>query len=298
VIRAGPAVLGSRRWPRAHVGARAGYALGLSIAVAFLVAFFVAPLGMLVGRSFGLGSDGRPTAASYVEIFGDPTYLRIIGTTFRLSMETTLITLLASYPLAAALARTRSKAAAGLLILVVVPYFTSALVRTYAWMVLLGREGLVNQLLIRLGIVLHPLRLLYQETGVLIGLVYIFVPFMVLVLFSVMRGIDADYLRAAASAGAGPLACFRRVYLPLSMPGVVAGCLLTFVMSVGAYITPALMGGPRQTMIAMAIQQQLEQLFNWSLSGALAVVLLIIVVVAFVIYERFVGMASLFEGSL
>lgn len=296
MIGAESVALGSRPQPR--LGAQTGYAIGLSIAVAFLLVFFILPLGMLVGRSFGLGAAGRLTAASYAEIFNDATYLHVIATTFRLSIEATVFTLLAAYPLAAALARGRSRGTAGLLVLVVVPYFTSALVRTYAWMVLLGREGLVNHLLIGLGIVRHPLQLLYQEAGVLIGLVYIFIPFMILVLFSVMRGIDPDYLRAAASAGAGPLATFRRVYLPLSMPGVVAGCLLTFVMSVGAYITPALMGGPKQTMIAMAIQQQLEQLFNWSLSGALAVVLLLVVVIAFVVYERFVGMARLFERAL
>lgn len=298
MIRAGSVVLGGRRWPQPRLGAQAGYAVGLSIVAGFLLVFFVLPLGMLVGRSFDFGAGGRLTGGSYAEVFSDRTYLHVIVTTFRLSVETTLITLIAAYPLAAALARGRSGRAAGLLVLVVVPYFTSALVRTYAWMVLLGREGLVNRLLINLGVVRHPLQLLYQEVGVLIGLVYIFVPFMVLVLFSVMRGIDPGYLRAAASAGAGPVATFRRVYLPLSMPGVVAGCLLTFVMSVGAYITPALMGGPRQTMIAMAIQQQLEQLFNWSLSGALAVVLLTVVVAALAAYERFVGMARLFEGTL
>lgn len=297
MISAKSVPLRSRSEPRVRLGAQAGYAIGLSVVVVFMLAFFVLPLGLLVGRSVGLAPGGRLTAGAYVEIANDATYLRVIATTFRLSVETTLITLVASYPLAAALARGRSKAAAGLLVLVVVPYFTSALVRTYAWIVLLGREGLVNHLLIYLGIARHPMQLLYQEAGVLIGLVYIFIPFMALVLTSVMRGIDPDYLRAAASAGAGPIATFRRVYLPLSMPGVVAGCLLTFVMSVGAYITPALMGGPRQTMIATAIQQQLERLLNWSLSGALAVVLLIVVVIAFVLYERFVGMARLFEGA-
>jgi ABC-type spermidine/putrescine transport system permease subunit I len=288
--------LGTR--PRWRIGAHAGYAAGLLIVVAFLFVFFIMPLGLLVGRSLGLGPGGTFTVGSYVEIFSGPTYLRLISTTFRVSIEATVLTLIVSYPLAAALAGQRSRAAAGLLVLVVVPYFTSALVRTYAWIVLLGREGFLNQALLHLGLVRHPLQLLYQEAGVLIGLVYIFIPFMVLVLFSVMRGINPDYLRAAASSGAGPVAVFGRVYLPLSMPGVVAGSLLTFVMSVGSYITPALMGGPKQTMIAMVIRQQLERLFNWSLSGALGVVLLIVVVIAFVVYERAVGMASLFEGSL
>jgi putative spermidine/putrescine transport system permease protein len=288
--------LGTR--PRWRVGAHAGYAAGLSIVVAFLFVFFIMPLGLLVGRSLGLGPGGTFTVGSYVEIFSGAMDLRLIATTFRVSIEATGLTLIVSYPLAAALAGQRSRAAAGLLVLVVVPYFTSALVRTYAWIVLLGREGFLNQALLHLRLVRHPLPLLYQEAGVLIGLVYIFIPFMVLVLFSVMRGINPDYLRAAASAGAGPAAVFRRVYLPLSMPGVVAGSLLTFVMSVGSYITPALMGGPKQTMIAMVIRQQVERLFNWSLSGALAVVLLIVVVITFVVYERAVGMASLFEGSL
>jgi putative spermidine/putrescine transport system permease protein len=276
----------------------AGHLLGLAVVFAFLLVFFVIPLVQLVAKSLQAPGGQGLGVGAYLEIAQSDVYRRVVWNTVRLAVETTLITLLIGYPLGYVLSRLSARVAAGLLVLVVVPYFTSTLVRTYAWMVLLGRTGLVNQVLQHLGLTRQPVRFLYNETGVLIGFVYVFLPFMVLVLYSVMRGIDPRYLQAAASAGAGPMRTFWRVYLPLSMPGVVAGSLLTFVMTIGSYITPALMGSPRQTMVAMTIQQQIEQLLNWNFPAALGVVLLLLVLLACVLYQRLVGMAQLFESSL
>jgi putative spermidine/putrescine transport system permease protein len=204
--------------------------------------------------------------------------------------------LVLAYPLAYFLARLQPRVTNVLLVMIVLPFFTSTLVRTYAWMVLLGTQGLVNQALVGLRVPGAPVRLLYNRTGVLIGMSYILLPYMILTLYSVMRGIDRGLLQAAASVGAGPLRAFWRVFLPLSLPGVAAGSLLTFILGLGFFITPALMGGARDTMIAVIIEQQVEQLLDWHFASALSTVLLAVTAVAFVVYDRVVGMERLFEA--
>jgi len=277
---------------------QAGYAASLGIVVAYLAIFFFWPLLGLVAQSFHQpGSEGM-TLAVYQKIAATQVYTNVIIATLRLALEVTAVILLISYPIAMVLAALPGRIVGAVMVCVVIPYFTSTIVRTYAWIVLLGQSGVVNQILQGLGLINQPIQFLYNEFGVVIGLVYVFTPFMILVLYAVMRGIDNDYLRAARSSGAGPLRTFWRVYLPLSMPGVVAGSLLTFVMCIGSYLTPAFMGGPKQTMIAMMIQQALNQLLNWGLGAGLSVVLLVIVASAYLIYDRLVGMAKLFEATI
>ncbi len=286
------------RRPQRRFISQAGYAAALAIVVAYLAIFFFWPLLGMIGQSLHQpGSDGL-TVSVYQRIAASQVYLNVIIATLRISVEVTLVILLISYPIAMAMAALPGRLVSVLMVFVVVPYFTSTLVRTYAWIVLLGQSGVLNQVLEGSGITKSPIQFLYNESGVVIGLVYVFTPFMILVLYAVMRGIDTDYLRAAASSGAGPLRTFLRVYLPMSMPGVVAGSLLTFVMCIGSYLTPALMGSPKQTMIAMMIEQALNQLLNWGLGAGLAMVLLVIVASAYLIYDRLVGMARLFEATL
>jgi putative spermidine/putrescine transport system permease protein len=163
-------------------------------------------------------------------------------------------------------------------------------------MVLLGRNGIVNQYLTALGLTDKPLGLLYNQGGVLIGMAYVLLPYMVLTIYSVMLGIDLSLIRAAHSLGASRLQAFRRVFLPLSLPGIAGGTLLVFILSLGFFITPALMGGPGDVMIAMLIEREVEITLNWSFASALAVVLLALTLVGFLGYNRIVRLERIFEG--
>jgi putative spermidine/putrescine transport system permease protein len=266
----------------------------LAAPVGFLLVFFVLPVAGLLERSL-LTSHGVSLAA-YGTALGDPTNLFVLGNTFRIAALVTLICVVGAYPVAYWLSGLPSRKANLYLVLVVVPYFTSVLVRTYAWLILLGTEGLVNRVLTGLHLVRTPLALLYNDFGVLIGMVYVLLPYMVLILYAVMRGIDRTLVRAAEVFGASPWHAFRRVFLPLSAPGIAGGCLLVFVIALGYFITPALMGGPRQTMIAMLIATDVNQLLNWGLASALAAVLLAATLVALYLYDRLLGLQSLIAG--
>src|SRR5205807_5989285 len=160
------------------------------------------------------------------------------------------------------------------MVLVLLPFWTSVLVRTFAWIVVLGRVGIINQTLILLGVLAKPLALVFNTVGVYIGLVHVLLPLMILPLYSVMRGIDSRLLLAADSLGASPRQTFLRVFLPLSLPGVTAACLLVFIGAAGAYITPALLGGAQDLMVAQLIYDQVNMALNWPLAAALTVVLL------------------------
>jgi len=163
-------------------------------------------------------------------------------------------------------------------------------------MVLLGSNGVVNQYLLALGVIRAPLRLLYNQAGVTVGMTYVLLPFMVLTLASVMRGIDPSLVRAAHSLGASRWQAFRRVFLPLSAPGIAGGTLLVFILSLGFFITPALMGGPSDVMIAMLIEREVEFTLNWSFASTLAVVLLALTLIGFAVYYRLMRLERLFEG--
>jgi ABC-type spermidine/putrescine transport system permease subunit I len=180
-----------------------------------------------------------------------------------------------------------------MLILVLVPFWTSILVRSYAWMVLLGREGSINRALINLGIRDEPMQLLNTRLAVYVGMVHILLPFMILPLFSVMRGIDRSYLRAAENLGGRPWHVFRYVFLPLTLPGIAAGCLVVFILALGFYITPALIGGPRDVMISMLIAQQVTTL-NWGFASALALGLLVMALAVYLVFDRILGVERLY----
>jgi putative spermidine/putrescine transport system permease protein len=269
------------------------YLLVVLPALIVLLILFVYPLWGIAVRSV---YKGGYTLESYRQIVSIPVYLQVIGRTFRVSAYVTLVCLLLGYPLAYVLAGARPRVARLCLIVVVLPFFTSIIVRTYAWMVLLGRHGLVNQALQRLGLSDTPLPLLYNQGGVLVGMSYVLLPFMVLTLYSVMRGIDPALTRAAYSLGASQWQAFRRVFLPLSLPGVAGGTLLVFILSLGFFITPALMGGPADVMIAMLIEREVEFTLNWSFASALAMILLALTVLGFLAYNRVARLDRLFEG--
>src|SRR5699024_8850716 len=175
---------------------------------------------------------------------------------------------------------------------VILPYFTNTVVRTFAWMVILGRERVLNSFLTSLGS--SPVAFLYNDLGVMIGLVYVFLPLGILIQFAVMRGIDTDLLRAAETMGASKISAFLRIYLPLSMPGVIAASLLIFIECVGAYITPALMGSKQNTMVAQIIEHQVRQGLDFGSAAAVVVILGLAVSAIYIVYDRVTGMTTLF----
>jgi putative spermidine/putrescine transport system permease protein len=223
-------------------------------------------------------------------------YRDVLVRTLWISALVTLFCLVLGYPLAYRLATLKERHANLLIILVLLPFWTSLLVRTASWIVLLQREGPVNQLLQGLGIIGAPLQLVFNRTGVLVAMTHVLLPFMVLPLYSVMRGIPPSYMRAAMSLGAWPLRAFVRVYLPLSMPGVAAGCLLVFILAIGYYITPALVGGAADQMISSLIAFFTLQTANWGMAAALGSVLLAVTMLLYLVYARVVGIDRLRLG--
>jgi len=271
------------------------YLLMLLPAVIVLLALFVYPLLGIAVRSVYKPRVGY-TLDYYAQIWRVPVYLAVIWGTFQISALVTLLSLALGYPLAYLLATLRPRVAQLLMIVVILPFFTSIIVRTYAWMVLLGSNGVVNQYLMWLGLADAPLRLLYNKGGVLIGMTYVLLPYMVLTVYSVMRGIDPAFIRAAHSLGASRWQAFRKVFLPLSLPGIAGGTLLVFILSLGFFITPALMGGPSDVMIAMLIEREVEYTLNWSFASALAVILLVLTLIGFLGYNRIVRLERVFEA--
>ncbi|MCA1326405.1 ABC transporter permease [Herbaspirillum sp. alder98] len=264
-------------------------------ALVLLAVFFIYPLGNMLARSI---FDPAFTWRHYERLLREPTYFQVVGITFEIAGLVTVLSLVLAYPLSYFLSQIKPRLAGLLMILVIVPYFTSVLVRTYAWMVLLGTDGLINQLLMSVGLIGQPLKLMYNRLSVMIGMSYILLPYMVLALYSVMRGIDTGLLRAAESLGASRTRAFWRVFFPLSMPGVAAGSLLVFILSLGFFITPALMGNQEDSMISMVIESQVETYFDWGFASALSTVLLACTLVLFAIYQRTVGLQRLFESKL
>jgi putative spermidine/putrescine transport system permease protein len=207
-----------------------------------------------------------------------------------------VLCLLLGYPVAYQLAALPVRISNLLLILVLLPFWTSLLVRTCAWVVLLQREGVVNDLLTAMNLTTEPLQLIYNRFGVYVAMTHILLPFMVLPLYSVMRGIGPHTMRAAASLGAGPVRAFLRVYLPQTLPGIGAGCLLVFILAIGYYITPALVGGTNDQMVSYFVAFFTNQTINWGMASALGAVLLLASLLLFVLYARLVGVDRLRLG--
>ena len=216
-------------------------------------------------------------------------FRNVLGRTLWISGVVTLMCLLLGYPVALVIARQPPQRAAMLLFLVLLPFWTSLLVRTVAWVVLLQKEGVLNSLFLSLGIVHEPLKMIFNRFAVYVAMVHVLLPFMVLPLYSVMRGIPTSYQRAAASLGASPWTAFRRVYLPQTMPGVAAGCLMVFIQALGYYITPALVGGADDQMISYFIAFYASRTVNWGMAAALSVMLLGATLTLYVVYNRLVG---------
>ncbi|PZO04641.1 MAG: ABC transporter permease [Hyphomicrobiales bacterium] len=254
------------------------------------------PVGWLFGLSFQ-DDAGAPSLEHYRRMLAEPSYGRTFRTTFEISLATTAICILLGYPLAYFLSQLPRRAANLCMIAVLLPFWTSLLVRTYAWLVLLQRSGLINTWGMDLGLWSEPLQLVHNVGGTLIGMVHIMLPFLVLPLYSTMRGIDGDLLRAASSLGSTPAHGFWSVFFPLSLPGLAAGSALVFVLCLGFYVTPAMLGGGKVTMVSNRIANDIELFFNWGAASALGVVLLAITLVVLVLAARLSRGAGLFGGG-
>jgi mannopine transport system permease protein len=272
-------------------------AASLLLATPFLLVMilaFLLPLFTLLHESLFVP---RFNLDSYAKVFDQEVYLRVMLRTLRVAALVTVAALLLGYPLAWLMARSRGLRLGFLLIAVLLPLWTSVLVRTYAWLVLLEHDGVLNQLLARLGLINAPIKLLYTEGAVVLAMSHVLLPFMVLPLYAALRAIPEDYPRAAQMLGAGGFATFRHVILPLTLPGISSGCLMVFLLALGFFVTPALVGGPAQMMLATLVQQQVTELLNWPLAGALIGVLLAFVLALVAIFhrvirlDRFVGQA-------
>jgi ABC-type spermidine/putrescine transport system permease subunit I len=248
--------------------------LSLPALIVVLVLLFV-PIGWLMSLSF-IGADGGLSLENYTRIWTEGAYVSIFVTTFEVSLWVTLICIILGYPVAYTLNLLPEKISNVLLLAVLIPFWTSLLVRTYAWLVLLQRRGIVNSTLVSFGLIDQPLRLVHNMPGTIIGMVHIMLPFLILPLYASMRAIDGNLLRAASSLGSSPAHAFSHVFLPLSAPGLIAGSMLVFVMSLGFYITPVILGGGRVQMISQRIEASVSLFPTWGPAAALAVVLLIL----------------------
>jgi putative spermidine/putrescine transport system permease protein len=223
----------------------------------------------------------------------ESVFRNVLARTLWISAVVTLACLLLGYPVALFLARQPPQRAAILLFLVLLPFWTSLLVRTVAWVVLLQREGILNNLLVSLGIVHEPLRMIFNRFAVYVAMVHVLLPFMVLPLFAVMKSISPSYERAAASLGATPFTAFRRVYVPQTLPGIGAGCLMVFIQALGYYITPALVGGADDQMVSYFIAFYASRTVNWGMAAALSIMLLAATLALYAVYNRMIGLEKL-----
>jgi putative spermidine/putrescine transport system permease protein len=273
-----------RRWDPAGLGL-------LSPLLLLLLFAFLLPVAALIPTSLrpyvaGTGIGEGLTFEHYAKALTDAFYLEIILRTVALGFVVTLLTLVVGYPLAYVLARSTSRWRHWLTLLVVFPLLLNLVVRTFGWIALLARRGLVNQWLIGLGLVEEPLRLMFNFTGLLIGLTHIFLPFMVLVLVAVIQNIPREVEDAARTLGAGFWAVFTRVTLPLSVPGILSGSILVFVLTISALVTPRLLGGPTYKVMSTLIYEQFLQLLNWPAGSAMAVVMTLIVLALILLGTR------------
>ncbi len=244
--------------------------------IIFMTVFYALPVLAMLMRSI---NDPSWSLANYKALASDTVFAHVLLSTVQTALLVTAGTLLLGYPLALAMARAKRRLATIILALVLLPFWVSVLVRSYAWMVLLGRHGVINEALTALGLIDAPLRLLNTSLAVNLAMIHILLPYMVLPIANALRQIDRSLPRAALGLGASRFGVLWQVILPLSLPGVMAGVVLVFVLGLGFYITPALVGGPRDVMLSQLIVQQMD-LLNWPYAACLSVVLLAVTLVA------------------
>jgi putative spermidine/putrescine transport system permease protein len=287
---------GDRSRPTIRVLTANRWSLLVLPAAVFLLVFFLAPLVLMSLRS--VTDPVGAGLSNYEKFFAQEAYLRVLTNTFWIAVLSTVTCLVVGYPFAYLMTIVPGRLAGVLLIAVLLPFWSSLLVRTFAWQVILRDTGIINRFLLDLGLISEPLTLIRTTAGVILGMSHILLPFMVLPIYAVMRRIDPEYGRAAANLGASPASAFLRVFVPLSLPGVVAGCLLVFVLALGFYITPALLGGLRDQMISQLIVQQIQQQLDWGFGTAMSVLLMVITLVVLFVASRAVRLRDVFGSAV
>lgn len=281
-----------RRNERLEKWALLGLAAPALIATLIVV---VVPVSWLFYLSV-IGADGGYSVENYIRMAESKSYARIFLITFQVSLLTTVICVLIGYPLAYFLSQLPERAANLCMLAVLLPFWTSLLVRTYAWLVLLQKKGLINNWAIDLGLWDTPVKLVHNMNGTVIGMTHIMVPFLILPVYGSMKAISRDYLRASANLGATPAYTFRNIFLPLSMPGLLAGTLIVFILCLGFYVTPAVLGGGRVIMVSMQITNNIELFFNWGAASALGVVLFVITMLILLVSSRLLRLERILGG--
>ncbi|MCD2165226.1 ABC transporter permease subunit [Comamonas koreensis] len=273
---------------------RAAWVRPLMMAAPLVMLFLVLlvyPVGQLLLLS--IYSDGSFKWNNYSQLFSSSVYLDTMWITLKISLVTALLSIVGGYPIAYLVSSLQKDKKSRWVFWILLSFWTSFLVRAFAWIVVLGRNGLANQLLLALGLQDAPSNMLYSFGAVLVGMVHALMPLAVLTMLSVMENIDRNLPRAALTLGARPGTAFWRVYFPLSMPGVAAGAIMVFVTAVGFFIVPQLLGGRKETMITQLIIEQVMQVMNWGFAGAISVLLLIVVLIVFAIYDKVLGLSTM-----
>jgi len=271
-----------------------GWWLLLLPALLLVVVFYVAPILQVLAISV---SEPEPGLGNYERLFTSSAVQRVILTTLRICVITTAFALLLGYAIAHAITLASPRARSWWILAVLVPLWISVLVRAFAWVTLLRRQGLVNNTLLELGVIAEPLPLVWNEFGIIVGMVHYMVPFAVLPMLAAMREIDPRLLAAARGLGASRGEVFRRVFLPLSMPGVIAAGVLVFIFSLGFYITPAILGGGKTLMVAEWIGLQILDLIRWGLGTMMATMLVIAILVTLAVFSRVVDLRRIFGSG-
>jgi putative spermidine/putrescine transport system permease protein len=272
----------------------AGWWLLILPAFLLMTAFYVAPIAQVLAISF---TEPAPGLGNYERLFTSESVQRVIVTTLRICVLTTAIALLLGYVLAYRIALASAAAQRWWILAVLVPLWISVLVRAFAWVTLLRRQGLVNESLLGAGLIAEPLALVWNEFGIVVGMVHYMVPYAVLPMLASMREIDPRLLSAARGLGASRVTIFRRVFLPLSLPGLLASGVLVFIFSLGFYITPAILGGGKTLMVAEWIGLQILDLLRWGLGTMMATMLVVAILATLAVFSRIVDMRRVFGGG-
>lgn len=281
-----------RTRPQTRVlGASFSWWLLIAPALVLMLAFYAFPLAEVLWISF---TEPEPGLGNYERLVTSAALQRVWMTTLRICVITTAITLVAGYVVAYALVSAPPRMQRWMFVCVLLPLWISVLVRAFAWVTLLRSQGVVNEALLGIGLIDQPLRLIWNEFGIAVGMVHYMIPYAVLPLYASMRDIDPRLVPAARGLGATPLEAFRRVFLPLTLPGIVAATVLVFIFSLGFYVTPAILGGGRTLMVAEYIKLQILDLIRWGVGTMMASTLLVAVVVVLAIFARVVDFRRMF----
>ena len=268
-----------KNWPK-------GLSYALPLLILMIIAFNM-PLFLILMRSF---FNPKPTLEHYVYLIENPVYLEILGSTFRIAIIVTILAILLGYPLAYWMTRLSRKFQLLIVTVVVMSFLVSILIRTYAWIVILGNNGIVNRTLIELGVTGSPLQLIYNNMGVTLGTINVLLPFMVLPLYAAMLKFDHRLIQAASSLGSTPLTAFFKIYFPLTLPSLLSSSILVFILTLGFFITPAILGGGQVQMIATILDTLINRLADWELASAISTILLATTLVLYAIYRKMGGM--------